>query len=142
MGAHEIQKDYERKKKEKSEIKNENKKKNENNNNRNNQNQKNGNETSFRQNKEIFCHVCREKSHMAPKCKSKNKVAYDDWFINQLKRAQQQSHNQNTEKTDANKIKEKVNESIKKGWYCWDIHGDKKLVRRIFYLNLVITCNT
>ena len=123
MGAHEIQKDQGKLKKEKNEKNTEKEKnKNENNNQpnrprRNGNGNGNGNEMNFRQNRETFCHVCGDKSHMAPKCKLKNKVAYDDWYISELKRAKiQQQHQQNLQKTDAKKIKEKVQENMEKGW--------------------------
>jgi len=95
MGAHEIQKDQGKPKNDKNEKNNEKEKqKNENNqpnrSPRTRNNNGNGNETSFQQNRETFCHVCGEKNHMAPKCRLKNKVAYDDWYINQLKKARNQ----------------------------------------------------
>ena len=56
---------------------------------------------------------------MAPKCPLNNKLAYDDWYIGQFKEAQQQQqqhHQQNDNKTDAEKIKEKVHNNVEKGW--------------------------
>ena len=42
-------------------------------------------------------------------------MAYNDWYVNQLKRAQQHKQREG-EKDEAEKIKEKVKEDISKGW--------------------------
>ena len=118
MGAHKVRNQNEKLKREKNE-KNDKIDKNDKNPKTNQRSTNNaprgGNESSYGQNKELFCHICGEKNHLAPKCKSQNKVAYNDWYINQLKRAQQ--HNQQSnEKSEVEKIKEKVKINMEKGW--------------------------
>ena len=97
---------------------------------RNNQNSQNnaprgGNESSYGQNKELFCHVCGEKTHLTPKCKQRNKVAYNDWYVNQLKRAQQHKQCEG-EKDEVEKIKEKVKEDMSKGWCTFQAQSNCK----------------
>ena len=64
----------------------------------------------------LFVMYAVKKSH-GIKCKLKNKIAYDNWFVNQMKKAQHQQHHQDSNgKTDKEQIKDNVQESIKKGW--------------------------